>query len=157
MAIASIRPSFLRSRVPVRGEYTALDLWPLPLLVSGRRWYFGPAGTVRRDGTGRDVRDIVCASLVVPARSLAKWSEARSRGVGGPRWQTYEDSSGEIGYACRLRRDRKIETPAKLRASPSSPFPPFSTKPPWRSTSTIYDDCQSDSKKFDSYIYSYKH
>lgn len=34
-------------------------------------------------------------------RDRAKWSE-RLRGVGKARWKTYEDSSGEIGYACRL-------------------------------------------------------
>lgn len=72
-------------------------------------------------GTGHSERYRSCVLCVsrqarLLARALAKWSEPR--GVGEPRWQTYEDSSGEIGYACRLQtRDRKLESTAKLRVT----------------------------------------
>lgn len=97
---------------------------------------------VLQDGRGR-ARDIVCC---VCAR-LSTWrtrgresraaskvirSEAKPRdvGVGGPRWQTYEDSSGEIGYACRVRRDRDAKLLSPNYASPNSRFLFSSQYPP---------------------------
>lgn len=67
------------------------------------KWYFGRAGTVGWDMIAfsycRGLRHGL--SEEKRKRDRAKWSE-RLRGVGKARWKTYEDSSGEIGYACRL-------------------------------------------------------